>query len=384
MKIAFLTSEFPHEKMGASGGIGTSVFNLSKGLIMLGHQVIVLVYGQKEDEILEVNGIVIYRIKNIIVKGLSRYLTQKKVERLINVLIDNNKIDIIEAPDWSGFTSNIKPNCPLVIRLHGSDTYFCNLDKRPVKGINKFREKKALRNADAIISVSQYTADLTKKLFDLNSDIVIIPNGIDLSIFCSKSPTTKQDLSILYFGTLIRKKGALELPAIFNEVYKLNSEVKLILIGKDSSDIVSGKPSTWTMMQPLFNTEAIQNVKYIGSVPYAEMKNYIEDATLCVFPTFAEALPVSWIEAMGMGKPIVASNIGWASELIDHGHNGFLEHPSNHKVFAQKINQLLDSEELRMQFSNAAKSKANQKYGIENVAKQSVLCYEKIILNKKQ
>ncbi len=383
MKIAFLTPEFPHEKMGACGGIGTSIFNLSKGLLILGHQVIVLVYGQNEDEILEINGIIVHRIKNVKFKGLSWYLTQKKVERLINALIDEDKIDLVEAPDWSGFTSNIKPNCPMVIRLHGSDTYFCYLDNRPVKSINKFRENKALRNADAILSVSQYTADMTKKMFDLSSNIAIIPNGIDLTNFSSNSLNTNLDLSILYFGTLIRKKGALELPAIFNEVYKLNSEVKLILIGKDSSDIISGNQSTWTMMQPLFDTEAIRNVKYIGSVPYAEMKNYIEDATLCVFPTFAEALPVSWIEAMGMGKPIVASNIGWACELIDHGCNGFLEHPLNHKAFAQKINNLLDDKELRMQFSREAKSKANQKYGIENVAKQSVSCYEKIILNKK-
>ena len=383
MKIAFLTSEFPHEKMGASGGIGTSIFNLSKGLVMLGHQVIVLVYGQKDDEILEVNGIVIYRIKNIIVKGLSRYLTQKKVERLINGLIDNHKIDIIEAPDWSGFTSNIKPNCPLVIRLHGSDTYFCNLDKRPVKGINKFRENRALKHADAIISVSQYTADVTKKLFGLQNEITIIPNGIDLTNFSSDSTNTNLNLSILYFGTLIRKKGALELPGIFNEVYKLNTQVKLILIGKDSSDVVSGNQSTWSMMQPLFDEESIQNVNYLGSVPYTEIKNYIEDATICVFPTFAEALPVSWIEAMGMGKPIVASNIGWASELIDQGNNGFLEYPTNHKLFAQKINQLLEDTELRRQFSIAAKNKVVQNFGIENVAKQSVSCYEKIILNKK-
>ena len=50
MKIAFLTSEFPHPKMGSSGGIGTSILNLSKGLTAAGHEVSIVVYGQKEDE----------------------------------------------------------------------------------------------------------------------------------------------------------------------------------------------------------------------------------------------------------------------------------------------------------------------------------------------
>ena len=51
MKIAFLTPEFPHPKTGSSGGIGTSIFNLSKGLAALGHEVSILVYGQNEDEV---------------------------------------------------------------------------------------------------------------------------------------------------------------------------------------------------------------------------------------------------------------------------------------------------------------------------------------------
>ncbi|UPT70075.1 MAG: hypothetical protein M0D53_13190 [Flavobacterium sp. JAD_PAG50586_2] len=78
MKIAFLTPEFPHPKTGSSGGIGTSILNLAKGLTLQGHEVSVLIYGQKEDEVFTENGISYYRIKNIKLKGFSRLLTQKK------------------------------------------------------------------------------------------------------------------------------------------------------------------------------------------------------------------------------------------------------------------------------------------------------------------
>ncbi len=113
------------------------------------------------------------------------------------------------------------------------------------------------------------------------------------------------------------KKGAFELPLIFNELYKKNTDVQLILIGRDASDIQSGNSSTWKMMQELFDDRALKNVNYLGSVPYDEIKNHIAKASVCVFPTFAEALPVSWIEAMTMNKAIVASNIGWANEVIE-------------------------------------------------------------------
>lgn len=378
MKIAFLTPEFPHPKMVSAGGIGTSILNLSKGLIGLGHEVSILVYGQKDDTFFVENDISFYIIKNIKLSGFSRVLTQRKIEKLINFLVKQSKIDIVEAPDWTGITSNIKPKCPIIVKLHGSDTYFCHLDSRPVKFWNKFREKRALQNANALLSVSQYTADLTKELFSLERDIAINPNCIDINKFSSESTTKVEENIILYFGTLIRKKGLLELPLIFNEVYKKNNKAKLIVIGRDASDIISGNHSTWAMMQSLFDATALKNVSYIGSVAYDQIKAHVSTASVCVFPTFAEALPVSWIEAMALKKAIVASDIGWAAEIIEDSVEGFLVHPKNHNLFADRILELLENQKLRNQFGIEARKKVVQKFSIEVVAKQSADFYKKI------
>ena len=386
MKIAFLTPEYPHPRTGSSGGIGTSIMNISKGLILQGHQVSLLIYGQQKDDFFQENGINYYCIKNIKFKGLSRFLTQKKIENLINSLVLENKIDIIEAPDWTGITSFIQPKCPVVIRLNGSDTYFCHLDNRPVKWINKFHEKRALEKANALISVSQFTADLTNKVFRLNKSFTIIPNGINIDLFNNTIANSssfnaieesQNEKTILYFGTLIRKKGLLELPLIFNEIVKKDGNVKLILVGKDASDSISGNASTWQMMQNLFSPEALLSVNYKGSVSYDEIKNIINSATVCVFPSFAEALPVSWLEAMAMQKAIVASNIGWANEVIDDGINGFLVNPKNHLEYANKIIHLLDNPELRNQFGIEAREKIENQFSNNIVAKNSADFYNK-------
>ncbi len=378
MKICFLTPEYPHPRTGNSGGIGTSIFNLSKGLVGLGHEVSVVVYGQKQDAVFHENGIVFYTVKNIKVKGLSLFLTQKKVEKLLHKLVSENKVEIIEAPDWTGFTSFVTTKCPLVIRENGSDTYFCYLDKRPVKWQNKFLEKRALQKADGIIAVSEFTGNLTNELFQLKSAFTVIPNAIDASQF-EAVETKSNSETILYFGTLIRKKGLLELPFIFNEVIQKNPNAKLILVGKDASDIATKTTSTWQLMQPLFDEKAIKNVAYLGSVPYAEIKKIIQEATLCVFPTFAEALPVSWLEAMAMQKPIVASNIGWANEIIDDGVNGFLVHPKNHEVFADKIVALLNDEALQHSFGKAARTKIISNFNSGVVAKKTIAFYENFL-----
>jgi glycosyltransferase involved in cell wall biosynthesis len=384
IKIAFLTPEYPHLKTGNAGGIGTSIKNLAKRLLNEGCQVRVLVYGQKMESVFDDEGVIVQQIKNIKFKGLSWYLTRKKLEQIINILYKNNKIDIVEAADWTGITSFISPKkCPFAIRLHGSDTYFCDLDRRPVKWKNKFHEKRALQKADDLLSVSQFTADKTNEVFGLNKQFTIIPNSIDIDSFKKDHAIKELPDTILYFGSLIRKKGLLELPLIFNEVLKENPNVKLILVGKDVHDIISGSNSTWQMMKGLFTKEALQNVIYLGSVPYTAIQSHINQATVCVFPSFAEALPVSWIEAMAMQKAVVASNVGWASEIIEDGVEGFLVDPKNHVEYASKINILLSNSQMRAEFGMAAREKIEKKFNIDRISKMNMEFYKRVIKNKK-
>lgn len=380
MKIAFLTPEYPHPKTGNSGGIGTSIKNLAKGLLKEGCQIRVLVYGQKEEGVFDDDGILIQQIQNVKFKGLSWYFTRKRIEKIINQLYANEELDLIEAPDWTGITSFIQPKkCPIVIRLNGSDTYFCNLDQRKVKWINKFHEKRAFQKADALLSVSQFTADETNAVFGLQKQFRIIPNSIDVSSFEEDKTIPEIPHTVLYFGSLIRKKGLLELPMIFNELIALNPSAKLVLVGKDVPDIISGAPSTWEMMQSLFSEKALSNVSYLGSVPYQGIQKHISESTVCVFPSFAEALPVSWIEAMAMQKAVVASNIGWATDVIDDGVNGFLVDPKNHVAYASKINTLLSNTPMRQQFGISAREKVIQKFSISVVAQQSLAFYKSLI-----
>ncbi len=383
MKIAFLTPEYPHACIGNSGGIGTSIKNLAESLTALGHNIRILVYGQKNDLVFDADGIVIQQIKNVKIKGLSWYFTRKKLQYLIDTLYENQELDIVEAPDWTGISSFIQPKkCPIIIKLHGSDTYFCHLDNRSVKWWNQFHEKRALQKANAHISVSQFTANKTNELFGLQIPFTIIPNGVNSEKF--QPDTTKIKISsntILYFGTLIRKKGLLELPHIFNQVITMNPDAKLILVGRDSSDIITGNASTWQMMQKLFTPDTLKNVEYLGSVPYEEIRDHIAKSTVCVFPSFAEAFPVSWLEAMAMGKAIVASNIGWGPEVITSGKEGILVHPTAHETYASAILDILGNKTRNTTFGQNAAQKVQTVFANTLIAERSIAFY-KDVLNK--
>ena len=379
MKIAFLTPEYPHPKTGSSGGIGTSIKNLALGLIAQNAKVIVLVYGQKVDDIFIDQNIEIHQIKNIKSKGLSWWLTRKKIENKINQLHKENKIDIVEAPDWTGITSFIKPKkCPIVIKLHGSDTYFCDLEGRKVKWINKFHEKRALKNANGHIAVSKFVAEQTNKVFNQKINYTVIHNGIDVNNFNSVQQENENH-AILYLGTLIRKKGVLELPLIFNEVIKEIPNASLHLVGGDSADILTTSTSTWELMKPLFSSEAITKVTYHGKVPYEKVNHFLEQTTLCIFPSFAEAFPVSWLEAMAKGKAVVASNIGWGPEVIKNNLEGFLISPTNHVEYANAIISIFKDGELKQNIQDNARSKVENSFDINLIAKQNIIYYKSVI-----
>ncbi|MFT3794549.1 glycosyltransferase family 4 protein [Flavobacterium sp.] len=382
LKVAFLTPEFPHPKIsGLCGGIGTSIQNLGSALAQRGVKVSIIVYNQETDGFFEADGFDFYTIRNNPSHKRGRYKTQKKIEKLLRRLVREDRVNLVEAPDWTGITAFIQPKCPVVVKVHGSETYFAHLAQRPIDPETARQEKRALRKADALLAVSQFSAEVTQSVMALRKDFKVIPNGIDIGKF---HPQTQHDPThtILYFGTLVRKKGTLELPHIFNKVVAQNPSVQLILVGLDSNDPVTGKASVWQMMQPMFSETALKKVTYAGSVAYDKIAAYIDSADVCVFPSYAEALPVSWMEAMAMGKAIVASAIGWASEMITDGKDGFLVHPTQHQHYADRIVQLLENADLRQSFGQQARKTVQEKFDFEKIAQQHVSAYAKILQQK--
>jgi glycosyltransferase involved in cell wall biosynthesis len=379
MHIGFLTPEYPGTKTGMSGGLGTSIYNLAHALIKNGHAVSVFVYGQREDEQYTESGITFYRIKNIRFKGLSWWLSRKKVERVINTAIQQTQIEILEVPDWTGFSAWMKVHCPVVMRLNGSDTYFCTIENRPVKWWNRLQEKTAYRQANKIIAVSDYTGKKTNDVFGLSRSYTVIPNSIDASAFHTGRNTSTDKPVILYFGTLIRKKGVLDIPHIFNRVIQEIPEACLILAGTDARDIQTGSSSTWALMKPLFTEQALSHTEYLGKKPYSEIQALIEQAHVCIFPSYAEALPVSWLEAMAMQKAIVASDIGWAHEMMRHNKEALICHPSHHDTFAVNIIKLLQDESLRNELGQNARKRVEGQFDNAVVVKQNCDFYTSII-----
>lgn len=380
--VGYITSEYPHPKVSHAAGIATSIKNLAIALVKNNISVTVFVYHQKANEIIEDQGVTIHLIEKKRYTLFTWYYYRKHLQNYINKIVKQNTINLLEAPDWTGITAFMRFKVPLVIRFHGSDAYFCKLDNRKQKFKNFIFEKAALKKAVAYIAPTTFAGEETAKLFRLNENIIkTIHYGLELERFKNESPSVYKSKTLLYIGTLIRKKGVLELASMFNKIIEKEPTATLKLIGGDAPDIKTGNSSTYQLMSDLFSDAAKKNVLYLGKIPYSEIQTHIKNAHVCAFPSFAETLGMVTIESMALQKPVVNTSIGWAKEIIEDGLNGFLVHPSNIELYVERILKIFENEVLCSKIGKAARIKVETIFDIHKIATINIDYYSIIIAN---
>lgn len=377
MHIGFLTPEYPHPELSRSGGLGTSIKNLAMGLVKNGVNVSVFVIGQSRNVNYDDSGIKVISLAKKKHIAFNWFLERKRLQKIINQHIKAEGIQLIEGPDWTGVSAFMKFDVPLIIRLNGSDGYFCHLDGRPQKRKNYYLERTALKNADVIVSVSAFTGKLTKQIFKLKHDIKTIHNSIDIDAFKPIDVKINEG-QLLYFGTIIRKKGVLDLAEAFNLVVEKAPKSKLLLIGKDALDVFE-KTSTVKLFFDKLSSKAKANITYLPEVPYHEIKNYISQAHAAVLPSFAEAFPMTWLETLAMEKALVSSNIGWANELMIDNTTGYTVNPKNHNEFALKLLVLLNDSRKCKSFGKEGRKHVENNFSVEVITKQNIEFYKSVI-----
>lgn len=380
MHIAYLTPEYPHLRLTNSGGLGTSIKNLVDALVKQGHSITLFIYGQTENVMFEEDKVQYHLIKKETYRFGGFYYYRKRIAAYINS--HSSTIDVIEAPDWTGITAFMRFKIPLVIRIHGTDAYFCKLDQRKQKFKNFFFEKLAFARAKGYIAPSHFAGEETAKIFGLNRDkLTVIPHGVEVEHFKNSAPLIYEEKVMLYVGTLIRKKGVLQLAQIFNKVVEQEPDATLILIGADASDIKTGQSSTYELMQELFTSKAKNRVAYLGKVPYQDIPSHICNAHVCVFPSFAETFGMVTVESMALQKAVVNTNIGWAKDLIDSGKNGFLIHPEEIQEYSNTILKLFSNPSLCHEIAQRAKEKVTSNFDIKNIVLENIRHYKSYLDN---
>ena len=386
MKICVLTWEFPPRIVG---GIARHCNGLAKALVHLGHEVHVFTLdfpGAPESE--EVDGIKIYR--SVTELGHPNFLTWALLfnhfleKRMANV---GSKVefDVIHVHDWltapAGISYRHHTEKPLVVTVHSTEIGRAqglhNSDSLTIDGIEWWATYEANKTIVTSGSMRREIADHFHLPWD---KIEIIANGIDLTKF-QESSTDKQSVRrrygvnpheklVLCVGRLVPQKGIEHLIRAVPMIVRRFPEAKCIIVGEG-----------WLRahLEYVARSTGYQwKVKFTGFIPDSDLVALLKSADVLVVPSIYEPFGIVALEGMATGVPVVASQVGGLSEVIEHNRTGIFVYPKSPESIAWGIDKILSDPDHARWMTENAKDKLHKAYSWEAVAMKTVEVYRKL------
>lgn len=371
MKIALIS---PYD-FAYPGGVTHHISCLEHQLTLMGHEVKVIAPASKAVSIFGDRFIPIGKPRPIPSSGsICRITISPHLAPTIKAVLDREKFDIIHLHE--PFMPML---CTAVLRFSHTINVgtFHACHGRPGYNfgwpISKVMLKRRAHKLNGRIAVSKPAMEFASKY--VPGDYTIIPNGIDLVHFSPDvSPIDEfcdGKLNILFVGRLESRKGLNYLIKAYKQVKQEFSNSRLIIIGPG------------TRLRGRYERQVKQNglgdVVFIGYVTYKELPRYYKTADIFCSPaTGRESFGIALLEAMAVGKPIVASNIDGYANLMNHGVEGLLVPPKDETALAQALISLIADESLRQQMADRVRRTANG-YDWKHVAQRVFDYYVKTL-----
>jgi glycosyltransferase involved in cell wall biosynthesis len=187
----------------------------------------------------------------------------------------------------------------------------------------------------------------------------VIHCGLDLDKYRYRPPTERIN-SVFCAARLSPEKG-LEF---------LIHAVKLLLNqGHELQLRLAGDGPRRKELERLANELMLSDrVQFLGFLDEDEIIHQLQVSDLFVLPSFVEGLPVSLMEAMAIGVPVIATNIAGTSELVEDGRTGLLVRPSDSQALADAIVRMITDYDFRLRVAELGRKKVADEF---DLAKES-------------
>lgn len=204
----------------------------------------------------------------------------------------------------------------------------------------------------------------------------VIPNALN-SLFLDLNNLNLNFLnSILYTGVICKRKNLLFLLEVLNSLKDEGYNFKLNIAG----GFREAEPEYKIQIQNFIKNMNLSNsVIFHGWVSQKELYNLIEKNNIFILPSIQENSPVSITEALGMGKVVIASNIGGISEMFEDQKSGFLFTLNSYNELQNILRNLFNNLPLMNKISVNGIKIANDLYHPNKIANETILFYNKVL-----
>jgi phosphatidylinositol alpha-mannosyltransferase len=376
MKIALIS---PYD-FAMPGGVVSHISCLERQFSQMGHEVKIIAPASKAVYTLGDRFIRIGTPRPVPVSGsIARITLSIQLESEINEVFEREKFDICHLheplmPTLCTTVLRLK-HCPMVGTFHASGGKPWYTMFSPIM---KWYLDRWFRKLDGRIAVSKVALDYVKTYFP--SDYTIIPNGVDNRHFNNGVMPLEKFMdgktNILFVGRLEKRKGFEYLLEAYRIIKPEFHDCRLIQVGPGIR--------LRNKYRKRINKYGLTDVTFTGYASYTDLPRYYKTADIVCFPaTGRESQGIVLLEAMSVGKPVVASAIEGYSSVLTDGVEGIAVPPADSEKLAEAISRLIRDKQLRQQMGERGRPKAMQ-YDWPLLAKKLLDFYTETLNRVKQ
>jgi glycosyltransferase involved in cell wall biosynthesis len=204
------------------------------------------------------------------------------------------------------------------------------------------------------------------------ANVEIIPNPIQISV--PQSEEKRLSSSLLFLGNLCKNKGVYDLLHAVKHLLPSYPNIHVLLCGDGELEAVRAQADSLK----------IQNhIKFLGWISGCNKLRHLKEASIYVQPSYKEGLPMSVLEAMAHGLPVVSTPVGGIPEAVSDGVEGFLVQPGDIQMLADRIARLLDDPDLRNRMGEAGRIKVEKKFSTDVILPQIERIYQDLGVGSK-
>ena len=248
-------------------------------------------------------------------------------------------------------------NIPFSFTIHGptelEDPYGWAMDKK-------------IELSEFTVCISEYSRNFASNLNGGQFDhkLYIIHCGVFPDKYTALPLELTSGLKLVFVGRLDPIKG---LPVLFDAletVAKERSDVSLRIVGGGSlKDELESR------------AKSLGGVEFLGYLSQQDVAKEIEKADALVLPSFAEGLPVVYMEALASARPAIATNVAGVSEIIVNDETGILVEPGNPDMLADAILKLANNPESRKKMGMTGRKRVAEEFDVREEAKRMKTLY---------
>ncbi|NPV91081.1 MAG: glycosyltransferase family 4 protein [Firmicutes bacterium] len=376
------------------GGLGQHVYEITRAMARRGVEVHVLTLeAEGARGFQSINGVNVHRVApyHLSTPDFITWILQINVsflEKALALLPELGKLDLVHGHDWlvAHASRAIKHSqrLPLIATIHateyGRNNGLHNDMQRYISSVEWFLSFEAWR----VIACSLYMRDELQRVFQLPDDkITLIPNGVDVRDFEVVSHY-KEELAqfrsqyahpdekiVFYVGRLVHEKGVQLLIEAAPKILAGYPQTKLVIAGRGANE---------GYLHDLARSRGIENrVYFTGYIDDPTRNRLYQCSDVAVCPSLYEPFGMVALEAMAAGAPVVVSDTGGISELVEEGITGLKFNTGSADSLASRVLEIIQQPEKARRMRERAYKKAVALYSWDTIAGNTIELYEDVM-----